>query len=66
MDNGRVCPQCGRSNSPTVKFCENCGYAFPAEAAPQAADQPEKRRTQSDRSHVSGTAQYVLFQGCAE
>ncbi len=39
MDNGRVCPQCGRSNSPTVKFCENCGYAFPAEAAdPNAAN----------------------------
>ena len=39
MDNGRVCPQCGRSNSSTVKFCENCGYAFPAEAAdPNAAN----------------------------
>ncbi|MBO6208049.1 MAG: zinc-ribbon domain-containing protein [Lachnospiraceae bacterium] len=35
MDNGRVCPQCGRSNSSTVKFCENCGYAFPVETAPQ-------------------------------
>lgn len=35
MDNGKVCPQCGRSNSSTVKFCENCGYAFPVETAPQ-------------------------------
>ncbi|MBN2537696.1 PEGA domain-containing protein [candidate division WOR-3 bacterium] len=32
----KTCPNCGESNRDDVQFCKNCGYRFPAQAAPPA------------------------------
>ena len=41
MDNMKSCPQCGKANGATTKFCNQCGYQFPvAPAAPVVNEQP--------------------------
>ena len=31
----KTCPQCQTANGPANRFCEGCGFPFPADAAPQ-------------------------------